>query len=149
MRDSIRLLRRALPLVSVVVIAAVAYDGWIFYSRWRSARDTGQARQAEEARRARQTIDRMGGTDFRIINFYAVPQTIPRGSQARICYGVYGAKRVRMEPAVEDLHPGVNYCLQVAPRKDTEYKLIAEDGAGHTATASLVIGVVTPDQTSH
>src|ERR1039457_7488652 len=57
MRDSIRLLRRALPLVSVAVIAAVAYDGWIFYSRWSSARETGQARQAEEARRARQTLD--------------------------------------------------------------------------------------------
>ena len=142
MPNPVRLARRVLPLVSVGVLAAVAYDGWIFYSRWRSSRDTEQARQAEEARRARQTIDLMGGTDFRIINFYAVPQTIRRGSQARICYGVYGAKRVRVEPAVEDLHPGVNYCWQVAPRKDTSYKLIAEDGAGHTATASLVIRVV-------
>jgi hypothetical protein len=142
MRDPVRLLRRALPWIGVAVIAAVAYDGWIFYSRWRSARDTEQARQAQEARRARESIDLMGGTDFRIMNFYAVPQTVQRGSQARICYGVYGAKRVRMEPAVEDLLPGVNYCLQVAPRKDTEYKLIAEDGAGHTATSSLVIKVV-------
>ena len=142
MGDSIRLLRRALPLVSVAVIAAVAYDGWVFYSRWRSAREAEQARQAEEARRARQTIDLMGGTDFRIINFYAVPQTIRRGGQARICYGVYGAKRVRIEPAVEDLHPAISYCFDVTPRKDTGYKLIAEDGAGHTATASLVIRIV-------
>src|ERR1017187_10008851 len=142
MRDSIRLLRRALPLVSVAVIAAVIYDGWSFYSRWRSARETEQARQAEEAHRARQTLDLIGGTDFRIINFYASPQVIRRGNQAKICFGVYGAKRVRMEPAVEDLHPAVSYCLQVAPRKDTAYKLIAEDGAGHAATASLVIRVV-------
>jgi len=142
MHASVPLLRRLLPLLSVAVLAAVVYDGWIFYSRWSGARDAERARQAEEARRARQTIDLMGGTDFRIINFYAVPQTIRRGSQARICYGVYGAKRVRVEPAVEDLHPGVSYCLQVAPRKDTAYKLIAEDGAGHSATASLVIKVV-------
>src|ERR1039457_2416828 len=136
MRDSMRLLRRALPLVSVAVIAAVIYDGWIFYSRWRSARETG------EARRARQTLDLIGGTDFRIINFYASPQVIRRGTQAKICFGVYGAKRVRIEPAVEDLRPAASYCLQVAPRKDTAYKLIAEDGAGHTATASLVIKVL-------
>ena len=142
MRDSMRLLRRALPLVSVAVIAAVAYDGWIFYSRWRSARETGQARQTEEARRARQTLDLIGGTDFRIINFYASPQVIRRGTQAKICFGVYGAKRVRIEPAVGDLRPAASYCLQVAPRKDTAYKLIAEDGAGHTATASLVIKVL-------
>ena len=142
MRESVRLLRRVLPLVSIGVLAAVAYDGWIFYSRWRSARETEQARQAEEARRARQTIDLIGGTDFKIINFYAAPQTIRRGNQTRICFGVYGAKRVRIEPAIEDLHPAMSYCLQVAPRKDTAYRLIAEDGAGHTATASLVIRVV-------
>jgi hypothetical protein len=136
MRDSIRLLRRALPLVSIGILAAVIYDGSIFYSRWSSAREAGQAR------RARQTSDLLGGTDFRIINFYAAPQAIRRGNQARICFGVYGAKRVRIEPAVEDLHPAVSYCLQVAPRKDTQYKLTAEDGAGRTATASLVIRVV-------
>jgi hypothetical protein len=137
-----RLIRRILPLVSIAVLAAVIYDGWIFYSRWRSAREGEQARQAEEARRARETLDLIGGTDFRIINFYADPQAIPRGSQTKICFGVYGAKRVRIEPTVGDLHPAVSYCLQVATRTDTAYKLIAEDGTGHTATASLVIRVV-------
>jgi len=142
MPDPVRLLRRALPLVTVGVFAAIAYDGWTFYARWRSARDAEQARHAQEARRARQTLDLIGGTGFRIINFYAAPQAIRRGEQAKICFGVYGAKRVRLEPAVEDLHPAVSYCLQVAPQKDTGYKLIAEDGAGRTATASLEIKVV-------
>ena len=142
MRASIQLLRRTLPWVSVAVIAAVAYDGWIFYSRWRYARDAEQARQTEETRRARRTIDLMGGTDFRIINFYAVPPAIRRGNQTRICFGVYGAKRIRIEPEIGDLHPAISYCFDVAPRKDTTYKLIAEDGAGHTATASLAIKVV-------
>jgi hypothetical protein len=49
---------------------------------------------------------------------------------------------VRIEPEVGDLHPALSYCLEVAPRKETEYKLTAEDGAGHTATASLAIKVV-------
>jgi len=132
---------RQLRLVSIAVLVAVAYDGWIFFERWRSAREAAEASQAEEARRARQTIDLIGGTDFRIIDFYAVPRVIRPGSQARICFGVYGAKRVRIEPAVGDLHPAVSYCVQVAPRKDTEYKLTAEDVAGHTVTRSLLIAV--------
>jgi hypothetical protein len=142
MPEPIGLIRRLLPLVSLAVLAAVAYDGWIFYARWSGAREAERERQAEEARRARQTLDLIGGTDFRIIDFYAVPQAVRRGNEARICFGVYGAKSVRIEPAVGDLHPAVNDCLQVAPRQDTEYKLIAEDGAGHTATASLAIKVV-------
>jgi hypothetical protein len=141
MRDSIPLLRRVLPVVTIGLAAAIAYDGWIFYSRWKSAREGEQQQQEEETRRARQTIDLIGGTNFRIINFYAVPQAIRSGSQAQICYGVYGAKRVTIEPAVADLRPAMSYCLQVAPRKDTSYKLIADDGAGHTASASLVIKV--------
>ncbi|HUD98215.1 MAG TPA: hypothetical protein VMR62_01480 [Bryobacteraceae bacterium] len=137
-----QLLRRALPLIAVAMLAAVAYDLWIFYSRWHSAREGERARQAEQARRDRETIEMLGGTDFRIINFYAVPQTIKQGSHARLCFGVYGAKRVSIEPEVGDLHPAVTDCLDVAPQKDTEYKLTAEDGAGHTVRASLSIKVV-------
>jgi hypothetical protein len=142
MPDSVGLIRRVLPLVSVVVLAAVLYDGWIFYSRWSAARQAQRASQAEETRRARQTLDLIGGTDFRIINFYASPQTVRRGSQGKLCFGVYGAKRVRIEPPVEDLKPAMSYCFEVAPRRTTEYKLIAEDGAGRTATANLVFKVV-------
>jgi len=141
MLEPVPLLRRVLPVLGIGVLMAAAYDGWIFYSRWSSAQEAERARQADEARRARQTLELLGGTDFRIINFYAVPPAIRRGSQARICFGVYGAKRVRIEPAVGDVHPAIADCLEVAPRRDTEYKLTAEDGAGHIATASLAIKV--------
>ena len=141
MSVAVRLMRRSLPVVGVAVLAAVLYDGWVFYARWKSARDAEQAQRADEARKARQTIDLMGGTDFRIINFYASPQAIRRGQAAQICYGVYGAKTVRMEPAVPDLRPAINDCLQVSPRQDTVYKLTAADSAGHTASASLTIKV--------
>lgn len=141
MPNTVGLIRRALPLVSVVVLAAVLYDGWILYSRWSAARQARLAGEQEEARRARQTIDLIGGTDFRIINFYASPQAISRGSHGKLCYGVYGAKRVRIEPRVEDLKPAISYCFEVAPRQTTEYKLIAEDDAGHTVSANLALKV--------
>ncbi len=137
-----RFIRKMLPLVSIAVLAAVIYDGWIFYSRWRSARDGQQAAAAEEARRDRESVELSGGTAFKIVNFYAVPQSIRRGERSKICFGVDGAKRVRIEPEIGDLHPALSYCFEVTPRKETQYKLTAEDGAGHTATASLAIKVV-------
>jgi len=141
MRETVRTLRRALPVLSIAVLAAILYDGWIFYSRWRITRQGEEASRVAEAQRAQQTIDLLGGTKFRIINFYAVPGEIRRGSQARICFGVYGAKHMRIEPEPGDVHPAISNCLEVTPRKDTEYKLTAEDGGGKTVTASLMIKV--------
>ena len=49
-----KFLRRALPYLTFAVIVAVAYDGWIFYSRWSAAREAQRAEaqeQAEDARR--------------------------------------------------------------------------------------------------
>ena len=83
-----RFIRKMLPLVSIAVLAAVIYDGWIFYSRWRSARDGQQAAAAEEARRDRESVELSGGTAFKIVNFYAVPQSIRRGERSKICFGV-------------------------------------------------------------
>ncbi|MGA2130996.1 MAG: hypothetical protein ABSH50_01665 [Bryobacteraceae bacterium] len=136
------LLRRTLPFLSLAAAAAIAYDGWIFYSRWRNARDAERAAYEEEIRRDRETIDRLGGTSFRILNFYAVPQTIRRGRPTQLCFGVYAAKHVRIDPGVGDLHPAINHCLEVAPHLDTQYKLTADDGAGHTVTQTVQVNVV-------
>jgi hypothetical protein len=135
-------LRRILPLLSVVLAAAIAYDGWIFYARWKNARDARQAEQAEESRRDQQTIDMLGGTSFRILTFYASPQTIRRGQPAQLCYGVYAAQQVRIEPEVGDVHPAINHCLEVTPSRETQYKLTAEDGAGHTVTQTIAVKVM-------
>ena len=135
------LLRKALPILFVATLAAVAYDGWFFYSRWHDARETERMRQAEEAKEARRTIDLLGGGQLTILNFYATPGTIRRGGRANICYGVYGAKSVRIEPPLEELHPAIAHCFQVSPSKSTEYKLFVEDGSGHTATQSFTLQV--------
>src|SRR3954451_14719240 len=134
-------LRKALPFLSIVIIAAAAYDGWRFYSRWNDARETERRNLAKEADNARQTIDRLGGGQLKILSFYGSPGAIRRGEHANICYGVYGAKSVRIEPPVEELRPAVSHCLQVSPSKSTEYKLVAEDNLGHIVTQSLVLQV--------
>ncbi|HUO28402.1 MAG TPA: hypothetical protein VMU80_04225 [Bryobacteraceae bacterium] len=142
MPGAVSLLRRALPFLGVMLAIAVLYDVWIFYSRWQSRQEAERARKAAEVERARESVQLFGGTDFRILSFYAVPNTIRRGDRAQLCYGVYGAQSVRIEPPVEKLSPSPTYCFEVAPRASTTYKLIADDGHGHTAAQEAGIRVV-------
>jgi hypothetical protein len=135
------LLRRALPYLTVVLVVAVAYDGSIFYGRWRYARDAQKAQAINEVQDARRVVDALGGDRLKILNFYATPPTVRSGQKSMICYGVNAAESVRLDPPVEQLHPAVSHCFQVAPRRATEYKLIVADRAGHTLTQSLAIQV--------
>ncbi|HVN04477.1 MAG TPA: hypothetical protein VMT86_08680 [Bryobacteraceae bacterium] len=142
MSGAVSLLRRALPFLAVVLAVAVLYDAWVFYSRWSSRQEGERTQRAAEVERARQSVQLFGGTDFRILSFYAVPNAIRRGDHARLCYGVYRAQSVRIEPPVEKLSPSPTYCFDVRPRQSTTYKLIAEDGQGHTAAQEVGIRVV-------
>lgn len=134
-------LRRVLPLLSVVLVIGVAYDGWIFYSRWQWQRDAERTRADAEAERARRTIEAMGGSGLQIRDFYAVPTVIHRGEPANICYSVSGAASLRLDPPVAEVYPAISHCIQASPRQDTEFKLTATDSASHTAIAKLVIKV--------
>lgn len=131
-----------LPFVTVVLLAAVAYDGWVFYSRWSGARQAERARQEKEAADAQRTLDRLGGGGLKILSFYATPGAVHPGEHASLCYGVTGAQTVRMEPAIEELHPALSYCMQVSPAKDTEYKLTAADARGRSVSSAVIIRVM-------
>jgi hypothetical protein len=135
-------LRRALPILTVVVLIAAAYDAWIFYSRWSNARSAERERSRAEAETDRRTIEMLGGDQLKILGFYAAPPTIQRGQTTSLCFGVNAAKTVRIEPpVVEDLHPSVSRCFQISPRKNTEYKLTATDAAGHSVSQIVTIQV--------
>ena len=132
-------IRRALPFATIVVFLALLYDGWIFYSRWSAGRQVQEARAAKESQRAQQTLERIGGTDLKILNFFAEPAGRP--GALRLCYSVINAKTLRVEPPIGDVYPALSHCLPIAPRQTTAYKLIAGDGAGHQATQNLVVRV--------
>ena len=134
-------LRRALPYLGIAVLVALSYDGWVFYARWSAARDAQRAEARKQAQEAQKTLELMGGDQLKILDFYATSSPIRRGQQTTICYGVNNADRVRIDPPVEQLHPALSRCIEVAPRRNTEYKLIAEDRSGHTATARLTVRV--------
>ena len=135
------LVRRVLPFLSILVAVVLVYDAWVFYSRHQRAQQIEQERAEKQAEDAQRVINRMGGNDLKILNFYAAPPVIHSGQTARLCYSVVNAKEVRVEPAVKDLYPALSYCWDVSPRGRTEYRLIAGDGAGHTVTAQAVIDV--------
>jgi hypothetical protein len=137
----VALLRRLLPFLAVALAAAVLYDGWIFYSRWSSARRAEQAQQEKEASDARKTIEMLGGDQLKILDFYVSPAVVNRGGHAVLCYGVNGAKTVRIEPHVEDVRPALSHCMQISPGADTEYKLTAADAAGHEVSQSVAVKV--------
>jgi len=133
-------LRKAALLLLLPILVFAVYDAPIFYSRWRYKENEERATRVIQAQEARRTIALLGGGELKILNFYGT-DAIRRGEQGMICYGVYGAKSVRIEPPVEKLQPAVGHCLQVSPFVTTEYKLVAEDGNGHTATEELTIRV--------
>jgi hypothetical protein len=135
------MLRRVLPWLTVVIVVGVVYDGYIFYSRWSANQSALREQKAKEVAHARAVLDLMGGDSLKILTFYSVPPIVRAGQQASICYGVNGAKTVQLVPPVEEVWPAQSHCLQVSPRRDTEYKLIAEDGAGHSVEQSFVLKV--------
>jgi len=134
-------LRRVIPVMGVAILIAALYVGWVFYSRWDADHRADEERKEREIEDAKRTVEMLGGGKFKILAFYAYPGLIRAGEETRICYGVSGTKAVRIEPPVEELKPSLSRCFSVKPRKTTEYKLIAENGNGQTATESFIIKV--------
>ena len=129
------------------VLAAIilAYTAFTFWSRWQESQDiaakekTAQAAAQRDA--AEKSVEVLGGSDFKIISFYAMPGKIRRGDTVDMCYGVSNAKSVKVDPPVANVWPSVNRCMQVTPKKTTTYTFTADDGKGNTKTAQLTIEV--------
>lgn len=134
-------LRRFLPWVALVVAAVAIYDGTIFYSRWSEGREAEREQKAKEAQEARRFLQIVGGDEVKILTLAAYPPAIRAGQRSNLCYGVSGAKTVKLDPPVEEVWPSLTHCMMVSPRKDTEYKLTADDGAGHSVSQSVTVQV--------
>jgi hypothetical protein len=134
-------LRRLMPYLGLLIVAAVIYDGAIFYSRWSARRNAEQAQKDAETDKARNVVKLLGGDGLKIVSFYAAPSILKRGAHTNLCYGVSGAKKVKLEPAVDEVWPSMSRCVQASPRATIRYTLTAEDQAGQTATESLTVTV--------
>lgn len=133
--------RNPLLYTTTLLILALLYVGWVFFSRREEARELEQRAKEKEKTEAAHTFEMLGGDRFDILSFYAVPGLIRRGDSAQLCYSVSNAKTVRLEPQSSPVWPSQSRCVEVSPKKDTTYTLTAEDGHGNTKTMTLTVQV--------
>lgn len=128
----------------VILIAALAYVGWVFFSRWqqnRAFQRRTEEKAADQRARDEQTFQGMGGNSFAILSFFASPPTISRGDESELCYSVSNAKTVSIMPPVGDVWPAFDHCVSVTPRKTTTYTITIADAAGHTKSTTTKLEV--------
>ncbi|HWF48129.1 MAG TPA: hypothetical protein VG168_14060 [Bryobacteraceae bacterium] len=136
-------LRAILPYTTVLLILAMLYVAWTFYSRYQYNREAVKAAAEKKAEREQETNARIFGSgEVRITQFYAETGLLKHGQATQVCYGVVNATSVTMDPSVgEALKPSWGHCSDIAPKKTTTYTITAADAAGHKKTASLTIQV--------
>ncbi len=140
-----RIVRNMWRGFGVLAVIAIAYTAFVFWSRWQENSDLAAKQKAAQAAAQRdaaeKSVEVLGGSEFKIISFYATPGQIQRGDTVDMCYGVSNAKSVKLDPAVANVWPSVDRCMQVSPKKTTTYTFTADDGKGNTKTAQLTIEV--------
>ena len=99
------------------LLLVLAYVGWVFYSRWHENSQINQEVKTEqeqkEQKQAADTVESLGGSEFKIISFYATPGLIHPGDEVTMCYGASNAKSVSIDPPVANVWPSVNRCFVI------------------------------------
>jgi hypothetical protein len=128
-----------------VLLIVLAFVGYTMWSRKTQDADLAYKQQAAKTAQQRESdaaaVEELGGSDFKILSFYASPGLIHRGETVDMCYGVSNAKTVKLDPPEGNVWPSANRCLQVTPKKTTTYTLTIDDGKGNTANQQLTVTV--------
>jgi len=134
---------RALESLSmrIAVAGATVYLGWIFLGRSELDRRSAQGGRPGTSSQASEFDRIYGGSEVKILQFYARDSAAIEGQGTVLCYGVLNAKSVRISPPVGGVDPAITRCVAVAPERETEYTLTAEGRDGRTVSASFVLPV--------
>jgi hypothetical protein len=124
----------------VVVALAAVYSAWIFGSRW-SANRAWEAKEAAREAADNKTPLPPASAGPKVLLFYASPPSIARGDRTLLCYGVANATAVRLDPAIEDIRPSFNRCIETRPTQSGTYTLHATGSDGRTASESIQVTV--------
>ncbi|MGC1594293.1 MAG: hypothetical protein WA774_02990, partial [Candidatus Acidiferrales bacterium] len=85
-----------------IVALILLYTAYTFWSRWQENQDLAAkqkaAQSAAQHEDAENTYETLGGSEFKIVSFYATPGVIHRGDTVEMCYGVSNAKSVKLDP---------------------------------------------------
>ena len=81
-------------------------------------------------------------SNAQMIRFFATSSAeIGAGQTSTLCYGVAGAKSVKVEPQVQQLKLSDRSCFLVKPAQTTTYKLTATSPGGRVEFAELTVTV--------
>ena len=80
----------------------------------------------------------------KITQLRVTPAFIPKGVPGKLCYGVENAVKVDLNPAVEELLPSQERCIDIAPAQTTTYTLTALGADGSKASKSIDVRVGNP-----
>ena|SRR5208283_2230464 len=134
-------IRMLLPWTSVLLVFALLWTGWVFYSRHSQNVEAQREAVEREANVDRQTLSLLGGDRLTVLDFYASPGAIHRGTHVSLCYGVSNAVSMTIEPDLGSWKPAISRCIDVAPKRTTSYTLTAKSASGKTVTANATVTV--------
>ena len=134
----LKVLRQAKIPLRVAVVIALAYLLYVFLARHSAGKRFSEQPKASDA--ATSAFDAAyGGTDVKILQFYARDGVLNEGKSTLICYGVLNAKSMTIEPPLSGVGVSLNRCVEAAPKRNTTYVLTAEGENGKTVSASFTI----------
>jgi hypothetical protein len=143
--DPKRAAKRRWSYFGVVILILLGYLTFVFWTRSQDnqllMRERAEKAAAAQKEDAQKTVDTLGGSDFKILAFYASPGEIRRGETVNMCYGVSNAKSVTLDPPDANVWPAASRCMDVKPKKTQKYVLTAIDANGNKVTSDLTITV--------
>ncbi|MGD0620523.1 MAG: hypothetical protein ABSB67_23055 [Bryobacteraceae bacterium] len=131
--------RTLLPWTSVLLVLALLWTGWVFLSRHRDIVEAQREAAERVARADQQTLSQLGGDRLTVLDFYASPGAIHRGTHVSLCYGVSNAVSVLIEPDLGSWKPAISRCIDIEPKRTTSYTLTAKSASGQTETATAKV----------
>jgi len=131
-----------LPYTTVAVILAALYVGWTFWSRHQETKAAVEAAEQKKAQAQKDVYDQISQHgELSFTTFESADGLLKPGQTTQLCYGVVNAKTIKLDPPVEDIKPSFRHCLDISPKRTTTYTITADDGTGHTKSASLTVRV--------
>ena len=135
-------LRAVLPYTTVLLILAVLYVAWTFYSRHESnLRAQAEIQAKQDAARKRVADQIFGSGEVSFSTFGADSGLLHHGESTELCYGVVNATVVKVDPPVGETKPSYHHCLEISPKKTTTYTITAEDAKGNKKSESVTVRV--------
>ncbi len=132
-------MNRAQPYLWLAFLAALVYAGWVLATPPVSGSHSSGSQPKITA--AGNDHNPAAADGVKILQFYARDGVLTEGEKTVLCYGVSNAKSVRIDPPVEGVGPALTRCVEVRPKRETRYTLIAEGSDGRTMSQSFDVRV--------